>query len=160
VADAVEDLEGCRFYGNWTDDLTVFTHGRFDVPDRTARQLDEWGVRLETAPVRALHGEDGRLEEVELVDGRTTACEAVFLHPQQRQTRLVESLDVETNSDGFVVVPKDYGEPPEGSRRVMETSRPGMFAAGDLTSPAQSAVMATFEGALAGQMVLLSLLGV
>jgi thioredoxin reductase len=84
-------------------------------------------------------------------------CEALFLHPEQRQTAVVEQLGLETNEGGFVVVPKEYGEPPDDSRNVMETSRRGIFAAGDLTSPAQSAVMATFEGALAGQTMLMSL---
>jgi len=159
VAEAAEDLTGCRFYGNWSADLTVFTHGRFEVPHDLADRLDEWGVRLETSPVQALHGDDGRLTKVALEDGRTLGCEALFLHPEQRQTDVVERLGLETNDGGFVVVPKEYGEPPDDARQVMETSHPGIFAAGDLTSPAQSAVMATFEGALAGQTMLMSLLG-
>ena len=80
-------------------------------------------------------------------------------HPAQQQTRVVQDLGVDLNEGGFVVVEKDYGSP-DGPQQVMETSRAGVFAAGDLTSPAQSAVLATFEGALAGQMMLLSLLGV
>jgi thioredoxin reductase len=158
VAEEAEDLRSCQFYGNWSSDLTVFTHGRFEVPPELADRLDEWGVRLETSPVRALHGDSGRLTKVELEDGRTLGCEALFLHPEQRQTPVVERLGLETNDGGFVVVPKEYGAPPEGSRHVMETSQPGLFAAGDLTSPAQSAAMATFEGALAGQTMLMSLL--
>jgi thioredoxin reductase len=159
VAEEPEDLRGCQFYGNWSSDLTVFTHGRFEVPEDLAGRLEQWGVRLETSPVHSLHGDDGRLTKVELEDGRTVGCEALFLHPEQRQTTVVERLGVAVNHGGFVVVPKDYGAPPDEARWVMETSRRGVFAAGDLTSPAQSAVMATFEGALAGQTILMSLLG-
>jgi thioredoxin reductase len=159
VAAETDDLSTCRFYGNWSRELTVFTAGRFEVPDELVGRLDDWGVRLETSPIEALHGEEGRLDKVELEDGRAVACEALFLHPEQKQTPVVERLGVEVNPGGFVAVPKDYGAPPDDARRVMETSVRGVFAAGDLTSPAQSAVMATFEGALAGQMMLMSLLG-
>jgi thioredoxin reductase len=155
----VEELRGCRFYGNWTGDLNVFTDGQLDVPEDVADALRGWGVRLETSRMQALLGEEGKLTEVELADGRTVACEAIFVHPEQRQAAVVERLGLELNDGGFVVVPKDSGEPVE-SCRVMETSVPGVFAAGDMTSPAQSAVMATYVGALAGQTILMSLLGV
>jgi thioredoxin reductase len=159
VADTPEDLDRVSFYANWTSDLTVLTHGRFEVPDDQRRTLEDSGVRVLDAEVTALHGEEGKLESVSLADGSSVKCEAIFLHPAQQQTRVVQDLGVEVNEGGFVVVEKDYGSP-GGPQQVMETSRSGVFAAGDLTSPAQSAVLATFEGSLAGQMILLSLLGV
>jgi thioredoxin reductase len=158
VADGPEDLARARFYANWSPDLTVFTHGRFAVPEEQRQRLEDSGVRVEEAEITALHGDDGQLESVSLADGTTVKCEAVFLHPAQQQTRLVQDLALKLNEGGFVVVEKDYGSA-QGPQQVMETSRPGIFAAGDLTSPAQSAVLATFEGSLAGQMMLMSLLG-
>lgn len=159
VADTPEDLDRVSFYANWTADLTVLTHGRFQVPDDQRRALEDSGVRVLAAEVTALHGEEGKLESVSLADGSSVKCEALFLHPAQQQTQVVQDLGVEINEGGFVVVEKDYGSP-GGPQQVMETSQSGVFAAGDLTSPAQSAVLATFEGSLAGQMILLSLLGV
>jgi thioredoxin reductase len=159
VADCPEDLDRVGFYGNWTSDLSVLTHGRFEVSDEQRRDLEESGVRLLDPEITGLHGEDGKLESVSLADGSSVKCEAIFLHPAQEQTPVVQDLGVEVNDGGFVVVEKDYGAP-GGPQQVMETSQRGVFAAGDLTSPAQSAVLATFEGSLAGQMILLSLLGV
>jgi thioredoxin reductase len=158
VADGPEDLERVGFYGNWSSDLTVLTHGRFEVPGEQRRALERSGVRVEDAEIPALQGQDGRLESVSLADGASIKCEAMFLHPAQQQVPVVQQLGVELNEGGFVVVEKDYGAP-DGPHEVMETSCRGVFAAGDLTSPAQSAVLATFEGSLAGQMILLSLLG-
>ena len=157
VADSPQDLARVRFYANWSADLTVLTHGRFEVPDDQRRSLEATGVGVEDAEITALHGVDGVLESVSLADGGSVKCEAMFLHPAQQQAPIVQDLGVELNEGGFVVVEKDYGDP-DGPHDVMETSRPGVFAAGDLTSPAQSAVLATFEGSLAGQMLLLSLL--
>jgi thioredoxin reductase len=157
VADSPDDLSRVGFYGNWTSDLTVFTHGRFRVPDEQRRALEDAGTRVLDAEIAGLQGDDGRLESVTLVDGSSVKCEAMFLHPAQQQTAIVQDLGVELNEGGFVVVEKDYGSP-DGPHEVMETSRRGVFAAGDLTSPAQSAVLATFEGSLAGQIILLSLL--
>jgi thioredoxin reductase len=159
VADTPDDLDRVSFYGNWTSDLTVLTHGRFEVPDEQRRDLEDAGVRVMEAQITGLHGEEGRLESLTLADGSSVKCEAIFLHPAQEQTQVVQNLGVEVNEGGFVVVEKDYGAP-GGPQQVMETTRSGVFAAGDLTSPAQSAVLATFEGSLAGQMILLSLLGV
>jgi thioredoxin reductase len=159
VADSAEDLARVGFYGNWTSDLTVLTHGRFEVGEERRRQLEESRVRVLESEITGLHGEEGRLETVSLADGSSVKCEAIFLHPAQQQTQVVQDLGVAVNAGGFVVVEKDYGAP-GGPQQVMETSLPGVFAAGDLTSPAQSAVLATFEGSLAGQMMLLSLLGV
>ncbi|MFL6131452.1 MAG: NAD(P)/FAD-dependent oxidoreductase [Nocardioidaceae bacterium] len=159
VADAAEDLDRVSFYGNWSSDLTVLTHGRFEIADEQRRDLEDSGVRVLEAEITGLHGEEGKLESVELADGSTVKCEAIFLHPAQQQTPVVQDLGVDVNEGGFVVVEKDYGAP-GGPQHVMETSQSGVFAAGDLTSPAQSAVLATFEGSLAGQMILLSLLGV
>jgi thioredoxin reductase len=159
VADSPDDLDRVSFYANWTSDLTVLTHGRFEVSDERRRSLEDSGVGVLEAEITALVGEEGKLESVSLADGTSVKCEAIFLHPAQQQTPVVQDLGVEVNEGGFVVVEKDYGSP-DGPHQVMETSRKGVFAAGDLTSPAQSAVLATFEGSLAGQMMLLSLLGV
>jgi thioredoxin reductase len=156
VADTVADLDRLDFYVNWSPDLTVFTHGRFAVPKNVSSRLRGSGTRLVEGRITALRGGDGQLERVLTEDGMEVGCEALFLHPSQRQTAVVEALDVEVNDGGFVVVPKDYGSP-GADRAVLETSRPGLYAAGDLTSPAQSAPLATFEGSLAGQTILMSL---
>jgi thioredoxin reductase len=100
-------------------------------------------VRIETARVRRLMGREQRLEAVELSDGTRIACELLFAHPPQRQVDLVRSLAVALDREGFVQV-----EP-----LSRETSIPGIFAAGDLTTRMQAAVAAAASGMQAAAML-------
>jgi len=63
------------------------------------------------------------------------ACAALFAHPPQRQIPLVRSLDLALDENGFVRVDARF-----------ETSAPGIFAAGDLTSRLQAAIVAAAQG--------------
>jgi thioredoxin reductase len=139
----------------WTRDLTVFTDGAIDVPSEARARLDAAGVRLETARVARLvaRAERGgavahrdplhRLEAVELEGGAVVPCEVLFTHPPQRQVALIRALGVALDDDGYVQV--------DPMRR--ETSIPGVYAAGDLTTRMQGAMFAAAAGTQAAAMI-------
>jgi len=60
------------------------------------------------------------------------------MRPPQQQTELVTRLGVELDAQGYVRVDA-HGQ----------TSIPGVFAAGDLTTPAQAALIAASAGMMA-----------
>ena len=70
--------------------------------------------------------QDGQLVAVELERGVRVPCDALFAHPPQRQVELVAAAALELDEAGFVRV-----DPVRG-----ETSVPGIYAAGDLTTGA------------------------
>lgn len=115
----------------WSRDVTLFANG-LPLPDEGRAQLEAAGVRVVTAAVSRLVAEGGHLAAVTLADGSTVACEALFVHPPQQHVPLVKGLGLSLDDDGFVKV--------EPMRR--ETSVPGIYAGGDLTTRAQSAVFA------------------
>jgi thioredoxin reductase len=119
----------------WTDNVVVFTNGA-DVPDDTQKGLQAAGVRLATAPLARLVAKEHHLDTVELSDGTRVRCDMLFAHPPQRQVELVRSLGVALDEHGFVQV--------DPMRR--ETSIPGIYAAGDLTTAMQSAVFGAAAG--------------
>jgi thioredoxin reductase len=127
----------------WTREVVAFTGGAFDVPEEARVRLREAGVRLETASVARLVARDRRLESVELSDGTRVRCEVLFAHPPQRQVELVRSLGLRLDDDGFVQV--------DPMRR--ETSVPGIYASGDLTTRMQGAILAAASGAIAASQV-------
>ena len=131
----------------WTDRVTVFTSGDLDLADDARRQLTAAGVGLELAPVRRLVARGHQLEAIELADGAQVACDALFMHPPQRQVDLVRALGVALDADGFVQV--DPG--------TRATSVPGVSAAGDLTSRMQAAIVAAASGMHAAAMLNLDL---
>lgn len=123
----------------WTRDVTAFTGGGFEVPAETRTALEKGGVRLETAAVSRLVARDGHLEGVALANGTVVPCQALFVHPPQRQVKLVEKLGLVLDPHGYVQV----------DAMKKETSLPGVYAAGDLTTRMQGAIHAAAMGSLA-----------
>lgn len=127
----------------WTRDVVVFTGGAFEVPDDVRLRLQAAGIRLETAPVSRLVSREHRLEAVELSDGAAVPCEVLFAHPPQRQVGLVRALGVRLDDEGYVQV--------DPMKR--ESSVPGIYAAGDLTTRMQGAMFAAAAGTHAAVMI-------
>jgi thioredoxin reductase len=127
----------------WTADLTVFTNGVVELTDDARGQLRAAGIRVETAPVARLLHRDTQLEGVALSSGATVPCDVLYAHPRQRQVELVASLGLELDDEGYVKV--------DPMKR--ETSRPGIYASGDLTTRAQAAVLAAASGMQAAAVI-------
>jgi thioredoxin reductase len=130
----------------WTRDVVVFTGG-FEVPAETRALLESAGIRLESAPVSRLVAQGGRLTAVELANGKQVARDVLFAHPEQRQVELVRATGVEFDDDGYVRI-----DPMKS-----ETSVPGIYAAGDLTTRMQGAILAAAAGTRAATMINLDL---
>lgn len=120
----------------WTRDVVVFTNGAFEIAPEVRGHLDAANVRVETAPIARLVTGHGRLEALALENGTVVPRDALFSHPPQRQIELVRQLGVELDEEGFVRV--------DPMKR--ETSIPGIYAAGDLTTRMQAAVIAAASG--------------
>lgn len=118
--------------------LTVFG----DLPAEARAPIEAAGLRIETSPVKRLVGRDGHLTAVELADGTSVACEALFAQPPQRQTALVESLGLALEDAYLKIDPM-----------TRETSRRGIYASGDLTTRQQSAIIAAASGMQAAAMI-------
>jgi thioredoxin reductase len=123
----------------WTRDVTVFTNGVVELADTERDQLRTANIRVETAPIARLVGAAGTIEGVTLANGTTVGCDLLFAHPPQRQVPLVESLGLELDENGYVKV--------EPMKR--ETSRAGIYAAGDLMTQQQGAIFAAAAGTAA-----------
>jgi thioredoxin reductase len=81
-------------------------------------------------------GDGPSLERIDFVAGAPLERDVLFIHPQQRQIDLVGSLGLVLNSAGYVQV--------DGMTR--ETSVPGIYAAGDLVTQMQGAMLAAASG--------------
>ena len=120
----------------WTRDVVVFTNGTLELPEDARARLHAAGVRIETAPVARLARSGDRLEAVELADGTAVSCDALFAHPPQRQVGLIEALGLALDEGGMVRI----------DPMTRETSIPGVYAAGDLTTRAQAAILGAAAG--------------
>lgn len=127
----------------WASELTLFTTGKLQFSLELTKQLTSAGAQIQASPVRRLHGQNRKLESVELVDGTHVPCDALFAHPPQRQVPLVESLGLTQDGWGFIQVDPISGE----------TSRPGIYAAGDLSTRMQAAILAAAGGMRTAAMI-------
>lgn len=145
-------LDFARFLTGWSSNITVFTERRFDVPAEQREQLLQAGVQLEERRIRRLvpgsggGARSGLLDAVELEDGARVAREVLFAAPPQQQSRLVQQLGLALDELGYVRVDAHQ-----------ETSIPGIYAAGDLTTRMQGAVIAAAAGCTAAAMLAHSL---
>jgi thioredoxin reductase len=127
----------------WTRDVTVFTNGALEVPEEARARLGAAGVRVETDAVSRLVGGDDRLEAVELAGGAAVPCDVLFAQPPQTQVEVVSALGVALDEGGYVRV----------DPMTSETSVPGVYAAGDLTTAMQAAIGAAAAGTRAAAMI-------
>lgn len=122
---------------------TYFTQGLYEPTPEEAALFDRRGVTIERTPVVALLGDAPELRAVELADGRRIDMAAVFIAPRTRPTSgLAESLGcaLEERPTGPFIKVDAWGL----------TSLPGVYAAGDATTPLHNATIASASGVLAG----------
>lgn len=128
---------------HWTPALTLCIDGPSDLARDQRRQLAALGVRVVATPVVRLEGRAEGLEGLMFGDGSSTACEALFLHPPQRQrSALPAELGCALTEEGYVAV-SEHGE----------TSIPGVYAVGDMASPLQQVAFAAAAMMLHGALV-------
>jgi thioredoxin reductase len=142
LAMTVETLEFAIFLRGWTADVAVLTNGAFEIPGEMRSRLASAGVAVHESPIARLAASGGRLSAIEFADGARRERDVIFVHPPQRQVTLVQGLGLELDEKGFVRL-NDKGE----------TSIAGISAAGDLTSPLQSAILAAASGMRAAALV-------
>ena len=131
-------LEMAPFLRAWTDDLVVFTDAKFPVPEDVRARLVSAGIGVEERPITRLIADGPRLAAIELAGGDRVTRDILFARPPQRQTALVTRLGLDLDESGYVRV----------DARA-QTSRPGVLAAGDLTTMMQGALVAASAGTMA-----------
>jgi thioredoxin reductase (NADPH) len=134
--------------------LVTLLHRRADLretmSDYLVHELERSGVVVrDRSEIAELHGTDGRLEAVTLTSGDRLAFSFLFLF--LGASPCTEWLDgaVERDDDGFVLTGAAAG-----ADFLLETSVPGVFAAGDVRSGStKRCATAVGEGSMAVQLV-------
>ncbi|RSK29888.1 NAD(P)/FAD-dependent oxidoreductase [Hymenobacter metallilatus] len=138
-----------RLIRNWTPHLTLFTNGPSTLDATQTRQLYEQNIALVETPIQAVEHSQGRLHHLLLQNEVAVPLAAVFTHvPFEQHTALPARLGCAFTSAGHVQV-DDW----------QRTSVPGVYAAGDATTPMRSVANAVAAGTKAGAFVNHELLG-
>lgn len=125
----------------WSDDVIYFNHGEA-VPTAERLQLEALGVTVENAKITALVGSGGKLEHIQLADGRRVSRSCLFFQSSQRQnSNLAVKLGCHLEQ-GLV-------EGEDGAR----TGIPGLYVAGNTANGLQLAIIAAADGARAAHLI-------
>jgi len=96
--------------------------------------------------VRALHGDGAQLSAIELIDGRTSGLDALYLGPRtQLNSEIAQQLGCELEEGTFGSIIRTDGE--------KMTTVSGVYAAGDITRSAHNVTWASADGVAAGMAV-------
>ena len=134
--------------------LVTLLHRRADLretmSDYLIHELERSGVAVrDRSEIAELHGRDGRLEAVTLTKGERLPFSFVFLFLGARPCTEWLGDAVSRHADGFVLT----GDA-AGAANLLETSVPGILAAGDVRSGStKRCATAVGEGAMAVQFV-------
>jgi thioredoxin reductase (NADPH) len=134
--------------------LVTLLHRRSDLRETMSnylvRELDRYGVAVrDQSEIAALHGDDGRLEAVTLKSGERLPFAFLFLF--LGAVPYTDWLDdtVARDDNGFILTGTTAG-----ADKLLETSVPGVFAAGDVRSGStKRCATAVGEGAMAVQFI-------
>jgi thioredoxin reductase (NADPH) len=112
--------------------LVTLLHRRASLSETMSHylidELERYGVAVrDQSEVSALHGEQGRLESVTLTDGVELRLSFLFLFLGANPCTDWLSDVVARDSNGFVLT-----GPEAGAQGLLETSVPGVYAAGDV----------------------------
>jgi thioredoxin reductase len=130
---------------------TLYLNGSPEPDDASLAQLQKRYVAIEPAPVRALLGEGAHLSAIELIDGRTSSVDALYLGPRTRlNSEIAHQLGCELEEGPFGRIIRT------DSQKM--TTVPGAYAAGDITRSAHNVTWASADGVTAGMAVHRSLI--
>jgi thioredoxin reductase (NADPH) len=112
--------------------LVTLLHRRADLSETMSHylieELERYGVAVRPrSEVAALHGEDGRLDAVTLTDGTELPLSFLFLFLGASPCTEWLGETVARDPKGFVLT-----GPEAGAEGLLETSVPGVYAAGDV----------------------------
>jgi len=134
--------------------LVTLLHRRADLQetmsDYLIHELDKYGVVVrDRSEIAAIHGADGHVEAVTLTDGTHLPFSFLFLFLGASPCTEWLGDAVVRHSDGFILT----GDA-AGAASLLETSVPGILAAGDVRSGStKRCAAAVGEGAMAVQFV-------
>jgi thioredoxin reductase len=134
-------LHATSLYGDWTDKISLFLDGH-SLIDEERSKLEKRRIEIYGAKLAAIDQVDGWLRSVKLEDGTHVDLDALYAHPRNRPS-----------SDFHTQLGLETKETPTGIMLAVDergtTSRPGIYAAGDLVSGMHSISFAMASASVA-----------
>ncbi|MFD1887871.1 NAD(P)/FAD-dependent oxidoreductase [Paenibacillus wenxiniae] len=128
----------------WSEDVIIFTNGASVLEPEQQSELQDKGIEVITTPIAKLQHDEGKLQQVVLLDGRSIERSGGFVVPQfVPKATFHDTLGYDLNEHGYIQVDS-----------MGRTSVDGLYSAGDsaFNGPSQL-IRAAAEGSLSGAMI-------
>ncbi|SEO58184.1 Thioredoxin reductase [Mucilaginibacter gossypiicola] len=148
IANGEMAFELAKLISNWTKELTVFTNGKSTLTDAQQTIILNNNIRLVEDKIEALDHHNGQVTAIRLQNGAEIKLMALYAR-----------LPFVQHSDGALQLGCQFTE--VGYIQVdakQKTTIPGVYAAGDSTSPIRAIANAVNSGTMAGIMANLELI--
>lgn len=133
-------FEFAKLISNWTNNLTVFTQGKSTLKEEQHRALRQLGTTVVEKEILRFVQNEGKVSRLEFADGSKQEISALYARPPLSQHCPVpELLGCELTETGFIKVDN-----------LQRTTVPGVYAAGDNSSPMRAVSAAVAAGTMAG----------
>ncbi|CAL1519299.1 NAD(P)/FAD-dependent oxidoreductase [Chitinophaga sp. MM2321] len=143
LSNGEEAYEFSKMIHHWTSNLTIFTNGAAVFSNEQLDKLATHRIAVNDKVIREIEQEKGQVKQLLFTDGSSAPVRVLYARPAMR---LSGDIPVAL---GCVLTATGHIEADSFQR----TSVPGVFAAGDCTTPFRSLSQATAAGTLAGAMI-------
>jgi thioredoxin reductase len=128
---------------HWSQDLVLFTNGPADLTPEQLAAIQARNVQLIETPIAELEHQNGQLQAVRTTDGTSHALAAIFARvPFQQHTDIAAQLGCAHTETGLLQATA-FGE----------TNVPGLFVAGDNSTPMRQVSVAVAAGSMAAAFI-------
>lgn len=139
IANGDEGFEYVKMISNWTKNLTLCTNGPSTLSPEQGLKLSKNGIQMIESEIGGFVHQNGQIEHIVLKNQEKLPVQAVYYRPSFVQhTDLPAQLGCEMTPQGYIQVSE-----------MQQTSQPGVYAAGDNTSPFRSVANAVAKGSMA-----------
>lgn len=136
-------FEFTTLISNWTKDLTLYTNGASTLTPEQKEKLDKHGIRTNEAEIASLEHRGGHLQKIIFKNGQKVPVKALYARcPFVPHCPVPEALGCELTPEGYIKV-----------NPLQQTSMPGVFACGDITTRIRTVANAVATGTTTGIMV-------
>jgi len=135
--------ELAKVISHWTNDLTLYTNGTSTLTPEEVLKLNNHNIIVVQNVIDYLEHENGILKAIRFKDTDPETPEVIYTQlPFIQQCSIPERLGLKMTEKGFIHISNH-----------METSMPGIFAAGDCLSLFRSVAHAVASGNKAGAII-------
>ena len=136
-------FEMAKTISNWTDKLTLYTNGTSTLSPDEVMKLNSHNIVVVENEIDYIEESDGQIKKLHFKDTDADSPDVIYTQlPFKQQCDIPEKLGLQVTDKGLIYISK-----------CLETSIPGIYAAGDCTSLLRSLANATAAGSKLGALL-------